>query len=248
MSRAARCIRCLVLSSCSSRPTQTHRSAINASRRYTQSALQEQELPPPQLLHHRKRNSRLFTGMDQTGWSPDPTERRLTDGRRMEYFARLFGSLQFPPELAHRVLTHNSHSAARQGHNAALAFIGTPSTCVFPLNKYSCYFYLGRRVIAAYFMLFLHSSHRLKPTDDLEDIAAKSLNTHLLGEYVGNEWGVGRELVWAPSISMQLKSEGHFPGLYKVQGETVQAIMGAIYHQFVNTLFCTSLVPLLIFS
>ena len=95
----------------------------------------------------------------------------------------------------------------------------------------------GRRVIAAYFMLFLHSSCRLKPTDDVEDIAAKSLNTHLIGEYVGNEWGVGRELVWAPSISEQLKSEGYFPGLHKVQGETVQAIMGAIYHQFVRFLF-----------
>jgi hypothetical protein len=83
-------------------------------------------------------------------------------------------------------------------------------------------------------MLFLHSSRQLKPTDDVEDIAARSLNTHLLGEYVGNEWGVGRELVWAPSISEQLKSEGHLPGLYKVQGETVQAIMGAIYHQYVR--------------
>jgi hypothetical protein len=89
-------------------------------------------------------------------------------------------------------------------------------------------------VIAAYFMLFLHSSRQLKPTDDVEDIAARSLNTYLLGEYVGNEWGVGRELVWAPSISEQLKTDGHLPGLYKVQGETVQAIMGAIYHQYVG--------------
>ena len=83
----------------------------------------------------------------------------------------------------------------------------------------------------------LPSRSRLKPTDDVEDIAARSLNTHLLGEYVGNDWGVGRELVWAPSINEQLKAEGHLPGLYKVQGETVQAIMGAIYHQYVR--ICT---------
>jgi len=88
--------------------------------------------------------------------------------------------------------------------------------------------------MAAYFMLFLNSSRRLRSLDDIEDITARSLNTHLLGEYVGNEWGVGRELVWAPSISEQLKVEGHLPGLYKVQGETVQAIMGAIYHQYVR--------------
>jgi hypothetical protein len=85
-------------------------------------------------------------------------------------------------------------------------------------------------------MMFLHSSRQLRPVDDVEDIAARSLNTHLLGEYVGNEWGVGRELVWAPSISEQLKADGHLPGLYKVQGETVQAIIGAIYHQFVRIL------------
>lgn len=95
----------------------------------------------------------------------------------------------------------------------------------------------GRRVIAAYFMMFLHSSRQLKSLDDVEDIAARSLNTHLLGEYVGNEWGVGRELVWAPSISENLKAEGHLPGLYKVQGETVQAIMGAINYQYVHFSF-----------
>jgi len=90
--------------------------------------------------------------------------------------------------------------------------------------------------MAAYYMMFLHSSRKLKSNADLEDIAARSLNTHLLGDYVGNAWGVGRELVWAPSISKHLKAEGHLPGLYKVQGETVQAIIGAIYHQFVRSL------------
>lgn len=90
-------------------------------------------------------------------------------------------------------------------------------------------------------MMFLHSSQKLKFNADVEDIAARSLNTHLLGDYVGNAWGVGRELVWAPSISKHLKAEGHLPGLYKVQGETVQAIMGAIYHQFVRTIALFSL-------
>jgi hypothetical protein len=67
------------------------------------------------------------TWVDETGWSPDPTRRRPTDRRREEFFSRLFSPLKFPPELAHRTLTHNSHSMARQGHNAALAFIGVCS-------------------------------------------------------------------------------------------------------------------------
>ena len=83
-------------------------------------------------------------------------------------------------------------------------------------------------------IMFLQSSRKLKFNADLEDITARSLNIRLLGDYVGNAWGVGREFVWAPSISKHLKVEGHLPGLYKVQGETVQAIMGAIYHQFVR--------------
>ena len=65
--------------------------------------------------------------VDETGWSPDPTRRRPTDRRREEYFSRLFDPLKFPAELAQRTLTHNSHSMARQGHNAALAFIGARS-------------------------------------------------------------------------------------------------------------------------
>jgi hypothetical protein len=128
---------------------------------------------------------------------------------------------------------------ARQGHNAALAFIGACFLFNLPLRQVKN-IRSGRRVIAAYFIMFLHSSRQLKPADDVEDIAARSLNTHLLGEYVGSEWGVGRELVWAPSISEDLKAQGHLPGLCKVQGETVQAIMGAINHQYVylSFLYC----------
>ena len=41
-----------------------------------------------------------------------------------EYLNRLLSPLQFPPELAQRVLTHGSHYLARRGHNAGLSFIG----------------------------------------------------------------------------------------------------------------------------
>ena len=84
--------------------------------------------------------------VDETGWSPDPTRRRPTDRRREEYFSRLFHPLKFPAELAQRTLTHNSHSMARQGHNAALAFIGPRSvldvlsTVLFLTRDFSFFF------------------------------------------------------------------------------------------------------------
>ena len=38
----------------------------------------------------------------------------------------VFPGLQFPPELARRILTHASHQTATNGHNASLSFIGMP--------------------------------------------------------------------------------------------------------------------------
>lgn len=36
----------------------------------------------------------------------------------------VFAPLQFPPELAKRILTHGSHKEAIHGHNGRLAFVG----------------------------------------------------------------------------------------------------------------------------
>lgn len=44
-----------------------------------------------------------------------------------EHLNQIFFPLQFPTELAKRILTHGSHSASIGGHNAGLSFIG-----VFP--------------------------------------------------------------------------------------------------------------------
>lgn len=103
---------------CSSENFSSHSgdAPIEAERERTPSILQSQT--NDETLSDPK------TWLDETGWSPDPTRRRPTDRRREEYFSRLFSPLKFPPELARRTLTHNSHSMARQGHNAALAFIG----------------------------------------------------------------------------------------------------------------------------
>lgn len=79
-------------------------------------------------------------------------------------------------------------------------------------------------------------------TDDIEEIALSALHTNLLGEHVAHEWGVGRVLVWQPSIASDKSITDmevlRSAGLYKVQGETIQAIVGAVYNQYVsNTCF-----------
>jgi len=95
--------------------------------------------------------------------------------------------------------------------------------------------------MSAYLLLFLQSSPNLSAMDSTEDIASNTLHTNLIGEHVGHAWGVGRAMVWQPSTRRDSRTGGSSPseslrsaGLYKVQGETVQAIMGAIYQQHVG--------------
>ncbi|KAK1220862.1 hypothetical protein PQX77_016341 [Marasmius sp. AFHP31] len=161
---------------------------------------------------------------------PDPVFKEHLDG--------LFPGLQFPEELARRVLTHGSHPAATYGHNSHFSF-------------------LGRRVLSSYLLLLLSSSTNLRPTDDLEEIVSRTLHTYVLGEHVGSKWGLGRVMRWTPTVSAErldstpdktalLKSAG----LYKVQGDAVAAVLGAIYHQFggsvAHRVFHTRVLPLIL--
>jgi len=135
----------------------------------------------------------------------------------------VFPPLQFPPELARRVLTHGSHKAAVEGHNSRFSF-------------------MGRRVLEAYLLLFLQSSSARQPSHDYDLITSRTLNSHVLGEHVAPHWGLGRVLRWvAPIPSTPLKKPAGIEkgkeilrsvGLYKVQGDAVQAVMGGIFHQF----------------
>lgn len=83
----------------------------------------------------------------------------------------------------------------------------------------------------------------------MDDTVSRTLNSYVLGEHVGSIWGIGRVLRWTPTVAAAklrpdedqkelLKSVG----LYKVQGDTVAAVMGGIYQQFVrSTLSCVIL-------
>lgn len=157
-----------------------------------------------------------------------------------QHLDTVFSPLQFPPELARRILTHASHKHSIHGHNARLSFI-------------------GRRVLSAYLTLFLNSSHAVKPSHDFDLILARALDSHVLGEHVAPAWKLGKILRWVPTIPRTLnpllrprgKKEGmqilRSVGLYKVQGEAVQAVIGGIFEQYggavAHRVFHTRILP-----
>jgi len=155
-----------------------------------------------------------------------------------EHLNKLFPDLQFPTELARRILTHASHPAAIYGHNAGHSF-------------------MGRRVISAYLYLLLSSSPNLKPSDDLEAIVAQTLNTYVLGEHIGSKWGLGRVMRWTPTLKSERLQDANIAllkgaGLYKVQGDAVAAVLGGIFEQFgastAHRVFHTRVLPHILLS
>jgi hypothetical protein len=171
-------------------------------------------------------------------------EYKHPDPHFAEHLNGLFPTLQFPPELARRILTHGSHPAAMYGHNAAYSFMGmfcSHASISLPLNSFSC---SGRRILEAYLLLLLSSSPALHPRHDLDDIVARTLNSYTLGERVGSVWGLGRVMRWTPTIPADKLKPGEdnrdllkSVGLYKVQGDAVSAVMGGIFYQFVHRFF-----------
>ncbi|KAF5318494.1 hypothetical protein D9619_010729 [Psilocybe cf. subviscida] len=169
-----------------------------------------------------------------------PAERPYTSGRPVStdpedpvfanYLNRLMHPLTFSPELSRRIMTHSSHALARKGHNGGLSFF-------------------GRRVLNTYTLLFLQASPNLPKDADIEDITSRTVHTSLLGQHLGGAWGIGREMVWAPSLpagTEELEALRH-AGLYKVQGEIIQAVVGAVYHQYggsvAHRLYHTRILP-----
>jgi len=146
------------------------------------------------------------------------TSHAVTSGTSEEladHLNKSFGTLVFPPELATRLLTHASHPVSRVvGHNARFSFT-------------------GRRIIEAYFLMFLHSCPNVNSGANYANITSNALNTYTLGEHVGREWGIGKVLRWTSMVDPQMgvKGMGHI-GLHKVLGTTVEAIVGGVYHQF----------------
>ncbi|KAI0767632.1 ribonuclease-III-like-domain-containing protein [Fomes fomentarius] len=186
-----------------------------------------------------------------TGYSTSVTSKARVDWRNKdsllsEHLNKVFSPLQFPPELARRILTHASHPDASLSHNGRLSFV-------------------GRRVLQSYLLMFVHSSPALQPDHDYEKILAYAINTYTLGEHVAPKWELGKVLKWRPmnvgNLSKPLGPDIDVPsplenlegrnarsvGMYKVHGTTVEAVVGGVFHQFggavAHRLFHTRLLP-----
>lgn len=156
-----------------------------------------------------------------------------------EHLNFLFPELNFPPEVAKRILTHGSHPSAIYGHNGAFSFMGL--FCHVLAYDTRTNLVLGRRVMESYLLLMLHSSSALKKDHSLDEVVARALNSYTLGEVVGSKWGLGRAMRWTPSVSASLlrpeadqREMLRSVGLYKVQGDAVSAVVGGVFFQFVR--------------
>lgn len=159
-----------------------------------------------------------------------PQARQHAEDRATAFLRNTFAPLDFPPEVAMRLLTHASYRGGRYGHNTRLSFV-------------------GRRVLHAYLRLFVLSAtvpdasstptDALRfpfqlPFDDVDAFCDDLLNTYRLGEHVGGAWQVENVMRWTPALvdhdepGKLLRSSG----LFKVRGTTVEAVMGGIFHQY----------------
>ena len=110
-------------------------------------------------------------------------------------------------------------------------------------------------MLETYLLLLLSANPALDPADDLEAIASHALNTYLVGEHVGRDWEIGRVLRWVPAAPASAavhavsadQAQGRSIGLYKVQGDTVAAVVGGVFREWgastAHRLFHTRVVP-----
>ncbi|KDN45812.1 hypothetical protein RSAG8_04645, partial [Rhizoctonia solani AG-8 WAC10335] len=200
----------------------------------------------------------------RSGYEPRLPILPSSDKDVVDYFRRLLPPLEFPEEVAVRLITHNSWRDGGE-HNNRQSFI-------------------GRRVLQAYLMTFLHAYTTLTPTppltqppsdppvdmkisqlpspndaleQDFDNLSEVVLHTRALGEHVGAAWQLERVMRWVPNtdhhtdVSGIRVDEGGSSGLYGILGTTVEAIVGGVFYQFggvaAHRLFHTRVLPHLAF-
>ncbi|CAE6534866.1 unnamed protein product [Rhizoctonia solani] len=99
------------------------------------------------------------------------------------------------------------------------------------------------------------------PNDTLEqnwdNLSDMVLHTRALGEHVGAAWQLEKVMRWVPNFDHHIDpsgtraGEGGSPGLYKIRGTTVEAVVGGVFYQFggvaAHRLFHTRILPHLAF-
>lgn len=135
--------------------------------------------------------SRRDEGRSRPTAVPYPKVRQKADPRPLvEHLENLFPSLKFPDVVASQALTHISAKEAWAGHNARLSFVGklqlfiTPCIPAFILMGL---FKIGRRVLSAYLLLFIHSASRSRAASaesqlDFDLVSYRTLFTPFIGE------------------------------------------------------------------
>lgn len=105
--------------------------AINSLLRPSQCSSKPSVLAPPRTLPVSVKFSTRHTESTSDDHPSSHTAPSVSDddARFAAHLNSVFRSLEFPPELARRILTHGSHKAAIHGHNGRLGFIGEYLLC-----------------------------------------------------------------------------------------------------------------------
>ncbi|GFZ50074.1 hypothetical protein JCM24511_07827 [Saitozyma sp. JCM 24511] len=183
--------------------------------------------PPPPVSPSRPSRSAGPSRID-----PSSAQAYLSD------LLRLPASSAFPPDLALQLLTHKSYRYAHAIRQSSPRFSssvgGSPeleleASCAPHNARFS---FLGRRALASYLALFVHStmssSRELQALDflrghALEDKLAAMRHLNNLGREVGERWGVGEVMRWdrnQTSLST---------GDLRLKGLTVESILGGVF-------------------
>ncbi|CAD6933378.1 unnamed protein product [Tilletia controversa] len=151
------------------------------------------------------------------------------------WFATHHPALALPDNVLLQLITHESHNLAhrhaspQQGHDILTA--GAHN------RRLS---FLGRRALHAFLALFLHgvvSSSTAQEARRAADEILRSpdaldviLHTGRLGDRPGRALELEQVMRWTPAHSEQERG-AHDRGLYTIRGRTLEAFIGAIYHQ-----------------
>ncbi|KAB5589378.1 Ribonuclease-III-like protein [Ceratobasidium theobromae] len=216
------------------------------------------------LIRHPTQTRSGYYQARAPDWTSRPPILPCSDSDVVDYFRKLLPPLEFPEDVAIRMITHSSW---RDGinHNNRQSFI-------------------GRRVLHAYLMTFLHAYTPLTPTppftqppsepkpdlkiselpppsdaleQDFNEIIEKVVDTRSLGEHVGGAWQIERVMRWVPNVDQHsdvasvTAEEAAVSGLFKIRGTTVQGVVGGVFHQFggvaAHRLFHTRVLPYVAF-
>ncbi|PWN23056.1 hypothetical protein BCV69DRAFT_310547 [Microstroma glucosiphilum] len=148
--------------------------------------------------------------------APSLTPKKTTE-ELQAWFQERFPGVDLPDNVILQAATHESwnHGLTTDGHNRRLGFI-------------------GRRALQMFLTIFLHSrAHTSQKAAALlgsPDALADVLKTSRLGDKVGRTLQLEQVMRWTPAVLDGQRGPVE-TGLFKIRGVTVEALVGAIYHQ-----------------